>query len=208
MKKFYNYQLTHFVSSKTDIHSFPSDSGIEIAFSGRSNAGKSSAINALTNKKNLARTSKIPGCTQLINIFEVKSGIRLIDLPGYGYAKVPQKLKRNWHYVLVKYLKMRKNLKGLVILMDIRYPMKDLDQKIVQLAIDINIPVLILLTKSDKLSSFACKTQLNQVRKIVLSFIGDIQVEIFSSLKKIGINKLKQKLNDWFTHIQYHSRKL
>ncbi|MGL9773382.1 MAG: ribosome biogenesis GTP-binding protein YihA/YsxC [Sodalis sp. (in: enterobacteria)] len=198
MTKSYNYQLTHFVTSAPDIRHLPVDSGIEIAFAGRSNAGKSSALNTLTNQKSLARTSKTPGRTQLINLFEVESGVRLADLPGYGYAKVPEELKRKWQRALGEYLQMRDSLKGLVVLMDIRHPMKDLDQQMVQWAVDVNIPVLVLLTKADKLASGARKAQLNQVRETALAFMADVQVETFSSLKKQGVDKLRQKLDDWF----------
>lgn len=198
LTKSYNYQTTYFVTSASDIRHLPIDSGIEIVFAGRSNAGKSSALNTLTNQKNLARTSKIPGCTKLINLFEVEPGIRLVDLPGYGYAKVPEELKRNWQHTLNEYLQKRNNIKGLVLLMDIRYPMQDLDQQMVQWAVDVNIPVLILLTKADKLAYSARKVQLNQVRNAAIAFMGDIQVELFSSLKKQGVDKLWQKLNAWF----------
>ncbi|RLR17998.1 YihA family ribosome biogenesis GTP-binding protein, partial [Sodalis-like symbiont of Bactericera trigonica] len=201
LTKSYNYQLTHFVTSAPDIRNLPVDSGIEIAFSGRSNAGKSSALNILTNQKGLSRTSKTPGRTQLINLFEVESGIRLVDLPGYGYAEVPEELKRKWQRALGEYLQMRDSLKGLVVLMDIRHPMKDLDQQMVQWAVDVNIPVLVLLTKADKLASGARKAQLNLVREAALAFMGDVQVETFSSLKKQGVDKLRQKLDDWFAAI-------
>ncbi|CRL46580.1 putative GTP-binding protein EngB [Sodalis glossinidius str. 'morsitans'] len=201
MTKSYNYKLTHFVTSAPDIRHLPVDSGIEIAFAGRSNAGKSSALNTLTNQKSLARTSKTPGRTRLINLFEVESGIRLVDLPGYGYAEVPEELKRKWQRALGEYLQMRDSLKGLVVLMDIRHPMKDLDQQMVQWAVDVNIPVLVLLTKADKLASGSRKEQLNQVREAALAFVGDVQVETFSSLKKQGVDKLRQKLDDWFAAI-------
>ncbi|BAE75509.1 conserved hypothetical protein [Sodalis glossinidius str. 'morsitans'] len=201
MTKSYNYKLTHFVTSAPDIRHLPVDSGIEIAFAGRSNAGKSSALNTLTNQKSLARTSKTPGRTRLINLFEVESGIRLVDLPGYGYAEVPEELKRKWQRALGEYLQMRDSLKGLVVLMDIRHPMKDLDQQMVQWAVDVNIPVLVLLTKADKLASGSRKEQLNQVREAALAFMGDVQVETFSSLKKQGVDKLRQKLDDWFAAI-------
>lgn len=201
MTKSYNYQITHFVTSAPDIRHLPIDSGIEIAFAGRSNAGKSSALNTLTNQKNLARTSKTPGRTQLINLFEVEPGIRLVDLPGYGYAEVPEELKRKWQRALGEYLQKRDSLKGLVVLMDIRHPMKDLDQQMVQWAVDVNIPVLVLLTKADKLASSARKAQLNQVREAALAFMGDVEIETFSSLKKQGVDKLRQKLDAWFTAI-------
>ncbi len=119
-----NYQQTHFVTSAPDIRHLPSDTGIEVAFAGRSNAGKSSALNTLTNQKNLARTSKTPGRTQLINLFEVAEGKRLVDLPGYGYAQVPEEMKIKWQRALGEYLEKRMCLKGLVVLMDIRHPLK------------------------------------------------------------------------------------
>lgn len=185
--------------SAPNIHHLPVDNGVEIAFSGRSNAGKSSAINTLTNKKNLARTSKAPGCTQLINLFEISPGIRLADLPGYSYAKVPKKIKYKWQNALDEYLHKRNCLKGLVVLMDIRHPIKNLDQQIVQWAVSVNIPVLVLLSKADKLTSSARKVQLNQVRKILLTYMGEIQVEVFSSLQKQGVDKLRQTLDFWFS---------
>jgi len=195
----WNYHVTHFVTSAPDIRHLPTDSGVEVAFAGRSNAGKSSALNTLTNQKSLARTSKTPGRTQLINLFEVTEGIRLVDLPGYGYAEVPEEMKLKWQRALAEYLQMRDSLKGLVILMDIRHPMKDLDQQMVQWAVASHIPVLVLLTKADKLASGARKKQLNMVREMSQAFEGDIQVEYFSSLKKMGVDKLSQKLDDWFS---------
>lgn len=179
----------------------PVDNGIEIAFAGRSNAGKSSAINTLTNHKNLARTSKKPGHTQLINLFEVEPGIRIVDLPGYGYAEVPKEVQRKWQCAMGEYLQKRGSLKGLVVLMDIRHPMTALDQKMVQWAVDVSIPVLLLLTKADKLTSGAQKTHLKQVRKAARELMGDIQAETFSSLKKQGVDKLRQKLDAWFCGI-------
>ncbi|WP_414636854.1 ribosome biogenesis GTP-binding protein YihA/YsxC [Acerihabitans sp.] len=191
--------MTHFVMSAPDIRHLPADTGIEVAFAGRSNAGKSSALNTLTNQKSLARTSKTPGRTQLINLFEVEPEIRLVDLPGYGYAEVPEEMKRKWQRALGEYLQKRHSLKGLVVLMDIRHPMKDLDQQMVQWAVGVDIPVLVLLTKSDKLASGASKAQLNLVREAAAAFEGDIQVEAFSSLKKTGVDKLRLKLDTWFS---------
>jgi len=197
----WNYHVTHFVTSAPDIRHLPADTGIEVAFAGRSNAGKSSALNTLTNQKSLARTSKTPGRTQLINLFEVEEGIRLVDLPGYGYAQVPEEMKKKWQRSLAEYLRMRQCLKGLVVLMDIRHPLKDLDQSMVQWAVESSIPVLILLTKADKLASGARKAQLNMVREASMAFMGDVQVEMFSSLKKIGVDKLRQKLDTWYSEI-------
>lgn len=196
--KHYNYAATHFITSAPDIRHLPEDSGIEVAFAGRSNAGKSSALNTLTNQKGLARTSKTPGRTQLINLFEVAEGYRLVDLPGYGYAEVPEAMKLKWQRALSEYLQMRDCLKGLVVLMDIRHPLKDLDQQMVQWAVDSDLPVLILLTKADKLASGARRAQLNMVREAVLAFQGDVDVEMFSSLKKLGVDKLRNKLDFWF----------
>ena len=157
--KNHNYHMTKFVISAPDIRHLPKDTGIEVAFAGRSNAGKSSALNALTQQKSLARTSKTPGRTQLINLFEVEEGIRLVDLPGYGYAEVPEDMKRKWQQALGEYLQKRECIKGLVILMDIRHPLKDLDMQMIEWSVAMNIPVLVLLTKADKLASGARKKQ-------------------------------------------------
>ncbi|ANI29801.1 GTP-binding protein [Yersinia entomophaga] len=199
--KNYNYHMTHFVISAPDIRHLPRDEGIEVAFAGRSNAGKSSALNTLTNQKSLARTSKTPGRTQLINLFEVTDGIRLVDLPGYGYAEVPEEMKIKWQRALGEYLQKRNCLKGLVVLMDIRHPLKDLDQQMITWAVAVGTPVMLLLTKADKLASGARKAQLNMVREAIIPFMGDIQVEAFSSLKKIGVDKLREKLDTWFSEI-------
>ncbi|EFL91458.1 GTPase [Candidatus Regiella insecticola LSR1] len=196
-----NYTTTRFISSAPDIHHLPAYEGIEIAFAGRSNAGKSSALNALTHKKGLARTSKTPGRTQLINLFEVADGKRLVDLPGYGYAAVKKEIKNQWQHALNDYLNKRDCLKGLVVLMDIRHPLKESDQQMISLAVAVDIPIFLLLTKADKLATSAAKTQLNKVREAVLPFMGDIQVEKFSSLKKTGVDKLRAKLNNWFNGV-------
>ncbi|AIA69043.1 probable GTP-binding protein [Pectobacterium atrosepticum SCRI1043] len=203
MTQQYNYHMTRFIISAPDIRHLETDNGIEVAFAGRSNAGKSSALNTLTNQKSLARTSKTPGRTQLINLFQVAEGVRLVDLPGYGYAEVPEQMKIKWQRALGEYLQKRNSLKGLVVLMDIRHPLKDLDQQMILWAVDVKLPVLVLLTKADKLASGARKAQLNMVREAVLPFMGDIQVEAFSSLKKIGVDKLQQKLDNWFSTLQH-----
>ncbi|WP_300000671.1 ribosome biogenesis GTP-binding protein YihA/YsxC [uncultured Cedecea sp.] len=200
--KNWNYQQTKFVLSAPDIRHLPSDTGIEVAFAGRSNAGKSSALNTLTNQKGLARTSKTPGRTQLINLFEVAEGKRLVDLPGYGYAEVPEEMKLKWQRALGEYLQKRQCLQGLVVLMDIRHPLKDLDQQMISWAVQSNLSVMILLTKADKLASGARKAQLNKVREEVLAFNGDIQVEAFSSLKKLGVDILRHKLDSWYNDLE------
>ncbi|MCX8660167.1 YihA family ribosome biogenesis GTP-binding protein [Gilliamella sp. B2772] len=193
-----NYAKTHFILSAPDISHLPIDSGVEVAFAGRSNAGKSSALNTLTNQKSLARTSKTPGRTQLINLFEVEENCRLVDLPGYGYAQVPEAIKRKWQKSLGEYLQKRESLKGLIVLMDVRHPLKDLDQQMIEWAVSVDIPVMLLLTKADKLASGALKKQVNMVKEAILPFQGDITVAPFSSPKRIGLEPLKQKLDQWF----------
>ena len=194
-----NYAKTHFILSAPDITHLPIDTGVEIAFAGRSNAGKSSALNTLTNQKALARTSKTPGRTQLINLFEVEENCRLVDLPGYGYAQVPEAIKRKWQKSLGEYLQKRESLKGLIVLMDIRHPLKDLDQQMIEWAVSVKIPVMLLLTKADKLASGAQKKQVNMVKEAILPFQGDITVAPFSSPKRVGLEALKQKLDEWFS---------
>lgn len=198
----WNYQITHFVTSAPDIRHLPEDIGVEVAFVGRSNAGKSSALNTLTNQKQLARTSKTPGRTQLLNLFQVEEGFRLVDLPGYGYAEVPEAVKRNWQRALSEYLEKRQCLKGLVVLMDSRHPMKEQDQQIIHWAVQSKIPVMVLLTKADKLASGAAKSCLNTVREASLAFMGDVQVDLFSSTKKIGVDNLRRKIDEWFLAIE------
>ncbi|WP_420038569.1 ribosome biogenesis GTP-binding protein YihA/YsxC [Idiomarina piscisalsi] len=193
-----NYASASFVTSAPDITKLPPDTGIEIAFAGRSNAGKSSALNTLTRQKALARTSKTPGRTQLINVFELDSGERLIDLPGYGFAKVPMAVKEKWQKALAEYLQKRDSLKGIVVLMDIRHPFRETDQELIYWAADCGIPVLALLTKADKLKQGPRKSTVLQARQASIAFNGDVQVEAFSSLKRIGVEQLENKLNEWF----------
>ncbi|MBO0215679.1 YihA family ribosome biogenesis GTP-binding protein [Vibrio sp. Vb2880] len=193
-----HYQNTHFITSAPDIRHLPTDEGIEIAFAGRSNAGKSSSLNRLTNQKNLAKTSKTPGRTQLINLFKVTEGCHIVDLPGYGFAQVPLEMKKKWQKSLGEYLQKRTCLKGLVVLMDIRHPMKDLDQQLVVWAVECGIPVQVLLTKADKLKSGARKAQVLKVREAALAFGGDVQVDAFSSHNGIGVDVLRNKLDSWF----------
>lgn len=198
MSKTIHYQNTHFITSAPDIRHMPADEGIEVAFAGRSNAGKSSALNRLTNQRSLAKTSKTPGRTQLINLFQVDENCHIVDLPGYGFAQVPVEMKLKWQKSLGEYLQKRESLKGLVVLMDIRHPMKDLDQQLIYWAIDSGLPVQVLLTKADKLKSGARKAQLLKIRESSKAFGGDVQVDLFSSLKGIGVDQLRRKLDAWF----------
>ncbi len=194
-----NLHQASFVISAPDIRHLPEDSGIEVAFAGRSNAGKSSALNALTQQKNLARTSKTPGRTQLINVFEVNEGQRLVDLPGYGFAKVPLEMKKKWQKALGEYLEKRESLQGLVVLMDIRHPLKDLDQDLIEWAADSELPVLVLLTKSDKLSQGKASAEVLKVKKTLKPLNADIKVQAFSSLKKSGVEQANRVICQWLS---------
>ncbi|KTD04725.1 ribosome biogenesis GTP-binding protein YihA/YsxC [Fluoribacter gormanii] len=191
------YSKAVFLQSAARVSQLPEDSGYEVAFAGRSNAGKSSALNCLTGIKNLARTSKTPGRTQLINLFGIDETRRLVDLPGYGYAKVALQVKMDWQKNLAHYLEVRQSLKGLILLMDIRHPLKDLDVMMIDWALNRELPVHILLTKSDKLSRSEVKNTVSKVRKHYELAVHLITVQSFSSLKKEGVGELIALLNQW-----------
>lgn len=192
-----NLNQASFTLSAPDIRRLPADTGIEVAFAGRSNAGKSSALNTLTNQKSLARTSKTPGRTQLINVFAISEQQRLIDLPGYGFAKVPLEMKKKWQKALGEYLEKRESLQGLVVLMDIRHPLKDLDRDLIEWAADSNLPVLVLLTKADKLSQGKVSAEVLRVKKILAELNADIKVQAFSSLKRTGAPQATDIICHW-----------
>ena len=195
-----NFKRAKFLLSAPTLRQCPEDSGCEIAFAGRSNAGKSSAINTLTDNKNMARTSKTPGRTQLINYFEVGQDKRLVDLPGYGYAKVPKAVKAKWDHHLAEYLQLRQSLVGLILLMDIRHPLQDYDQQMLNWAAQAALPVHILLTKADKLKRGPAKSSLLAVDKRLREMDPGytlLSVQVFSSLKKIGLVELERQLNNW-----------
>jgi len=194
-----NLNKATFTISAPDIRKLPEDTGIEVAFAGRSNAGKSSALNTLTNQKSLARTSKTPGRTQLINVFEIEDGQRLVDLPGYGFAKVPLEMKKKWQKALGEYLEKRESLQGLVVLMDIRHPLKDLDRDLIEWAADSELPVLVLLTKSDKLSQGKASAEVLKVKKALAPLNADIKVQGFSSLKKTGAAQANTVICNWLS---------
>ena len=193
-----HFQNAQFVTSAPDIRHLPADEGLEVAFAGRSNAGKSSALNVLTRQRGLARISKTPGRTQQINVFSLDDHRRLIDLPGYGFAKVPLEMKMKWQEALSEYLEKRNCLRGLVVLMDIRHPMKDLDQELIHWAVESNLPVLVVLTKADKLKSGARKATLMQIQEAIPGFGGDVSIITFSSLNKSGLPELEKKLYEWY----------
>lgn len=194
-----NYPTASFMISAPTLASCPDDTGAEVAFAGRSNAGKSSAINALTQQKALARTSRTPGRTQLINFFSVMNdeSRRLVDLPGYGYAKVPEAVKLEWQQHLSDYLRGRFSLRGLVLLMDVRHPLTEFDQMMLSYADQRNMPVHILLTKSDKLKRGPASAALQKVRSRLKEWEDLVSVQLFSSLKRDGVDTLSQKLDQW-----------
>ena len=192
------YRQAHYTISATQLSELPSDDRLEVAFAGRSNAGKSSAINTITEQKSLARISKTPGRTQMINFFDIDDERSLVDLPGYGYAKVPEKMKIRWQQTLGKYLETRKSLRGLMLMMDIRHPLKEFDLQMISWANKAELAVHILLTKSDKLKSGAAKASLLQARAKLESLELNASVQLFSSLKKSGKEEAIEQLNQWF----------
>ncbi|MFO7646978.1 ribosome biogenesis GTP-binding protein YihA/YsxC [Halomonas sp. 3H] len=194
-----NYQTARFLTSAPTLAACPPDSGSEVAFAGRSNAGKSSAINALTRQKALARTSKTPGRTQLINFFALgeESERRLVDLPGYGFAKVPEQVKLEWQRHLSDYLQRRASLRGLVLVMDVRHPLTEFDQTLLGWADDKAMPVHILLTKADKLKRGAAASALQQVRSRLREWEDLVSIQLFSSLKGQGIEEVHARLDAW-----------
>jgi GTP-binding protein len=198
-----NFHKAKYTQSAPSIRECPPEDGIEVAFAGRSNAGKSSAINTLTNNHKLARVSKTPGRTQLINFFELSETQRLVDLPGYGYAKVSREQKELWQRHLSEYLRERRCLKGLILLMDIRHPLQEFDTTMLNWATDSQMPVHILLTKADKLSRGQAGSALMAVKKELKNAnLGDlVSVQTFSSLKNTGLDDLKAKLQTWLAPI-------
>ena len=195
-----NFQAATFTTSAPSLSQCPDDTGCEVAFAGRSNAGKSSAINTLTRIRGLARISKTPGRTQMINFFAVGEGRRLVDLPGYGYAKVPIAMKIQWDKHLAEYLQERNSLGGLILLMDIRHPLQDYDQQMLNWAAQAGLPVHVLLTKSDKLKRGPAKNMLMTVEKRLRDMDPArtlLSVQTFSSLKKDGLPQLEAQLSHW-----------
>lgn len=180
----------------------PPDEGIEVALAGRSNAGKSTALNAITDQKNLAKTSKTPGRTQLINLFIIDEDSRLTDLPGYGFAKVSKDQKAQWQKTLSKYLQERQCLKALVVFMDIRHPLKETDKQMVQWAVAANIPVHVVLSKADKLKSGARKTALLTAKKRLARISDHITTQVFSATNKLGLEELIDKIASWYSFEQ------
>jgi GTP-binding protein len=190
-------QQSAFIKSAAQVDQCPPDLGYEVAFAGRSNAGKSSAMNTLTHAR-LARTSKTPGRTQLLNFFRLDDERRLVDLPGYGYAKVPIPLKQHWQRHLEAYLGSRHSLVGVVLLMDIRHPLTEFDRLMLDWALASRLPMHILLTKADKLTYGAAKNALLKVQKDIRQGWGEVaSVQLFSAPKRLGIEEAHAVLAGW-----------
>ncbi len=186
-----------FELSVADPGGLPPARGAEIAFAGRSNAGKSSAINTLAAHNRLAFVSKTPGRTQLINFFRLKNGAYLVDLPGYGYAQVPEAVRRQWQGLLEDYLKRRQSLVGLVLIMDARHPLTELDVQMLDWFATTGKPVHVLLTKSDKLSRSESAQVLRKVKEALAQWGTLASVQLFSSLKKSGVERAEQVVAGW-----------
>lgn len=187
-----DFRNTSFLTSAAGPEGFPPPAGPEIAFAGRSNAGKSSALNAITGLKGLARTSKTPGRTQLINFFDTPGG-RLVDLPGYGFAKVPDAVKARWQRLMEAYLNEREPLSGLVVVMDIRHPLKPFDEQMLGWAAHAELPVHVLLTKADKLT----RNHQNQALAKVRRALPEASLQLFSAVSGQGLDEVRALLARW-----------
>jgi len=192
-----HYQQSRFLLGTPDIRCAPVDSGAEVAFAGRSNAGKSSALNVITGQRSLARISKAPGRTREINFFLVRDNLRLVDLPGYGYAKVSRETQKQWQQNIARYLETRESLCGVFLLMDIRHPLKDFDQLVLRWCNAAELPAHILLTKADKLTRGAAKATLLQVHRHLQKLHPDSSLQMFSALTRDGADAARIKLDDW-----------
>jgi len=192
------YHQAKFINSSPHLKDTPPDQGLEVAFAGRSNAGKSSAINALTRQNALARISKTPGRTQMLNFFAIDERQRFVDLPGYGYARVPLEVKKKWHELMETYLTSRKSLCAIVLVMDVRHPLTEFDWQMVEWCEHTGLPLHVLLTKADKLNYGAAKNTLLQVQKELKNASFPMTIQLFSSLKKTGIDELHAALDRLF----------
>jgi GTP-binding protein len=192
-----HYRAVRFLNSVNEFEQLLPDVGREAAFAGRSNAGKSSALNLLTDQRQLARVSKTPGRTQMINFFEVEPDRYLVDLPGYGYARVPEKIRRHWGALLERYLRERQALRGLLLLMDIRHPLTELDQRMLECCVARMLPAHILLTKADKLSRGAAQSALQQVRKALRTDYPQATIQLFSATTRQGVEEAHARLDEW-----------
>lgn len=194
-----DYHGAEFLKSAAELSQLPADKGWEVAFIGRSNAGKSSAINVITGIRGLARTSSTPGLTQLINLFTLDKSRRLVDLPGYGYAKVPRTIKERWQKNIDEYLESRDCLRGLMLVMDIRHPLKDADQQLIAWAVNCEVPVHILLTKADKLTAAEARKVFKEVSSALEPFGAVLSVQIFSAMTMQGVEEARTCLDHWYS---------
>ncbi len=192
------YHRAKFINSAPRLQDAPPDQGREIAFAGRSNAGKSSAINTLVQQNALARVSKTPGRTQLLNFFQIDEQRKLVDLPGYGYAKVPEAIKKDWGKMMETYLSQRQALYGIVLVMDIRHPLTDFDWQMIEWCQHGNLRIHIILTKADKLNFGAAKNTLLQVQRELSHLEIPVSLQLFSALKRMGIDEIHEVLDQWF----------
>lgn len=190
-------ETAKFLTSAAKVSQCPADIGHEVAFAGRSNAGKSSAINTLTRQKSLARTSKTPGRTQLINFFDLDDERRIVDLPGYGYAKVPIATKDEWGKLIDGYLRQRTSLAGMVLMMDVRRPLTEFDQHMLDWCAHAGLPAHCLLTKADKFKYGKAKSQLLSTQKSLAQYDGLVTAQLFSSLKKTGMEEALSQIAEW-----------
>lgn len=189
------YRAARYVISAHQLRQLGEDSGYEVAFAGRSNAGKSSAINMLTGQKSLARTSKTPGRTQQIVIFEIDEQRRIADLPGYGYAKVPERLREHWRHLMKAYFERRQSLRGVVLVMDIRHPMRPFDEQMLAWCAATGVPCHVLLTKADKLKRGPAQSTLLMVRKVLPA---GSTAQVFSASSGDGLDDLIDRLDAWY----------
>lgn len=191
------YRQARFLKGVARPSALPPDVGAEVAFAGRSNAGKSSVINALTGRASLARISKTPGRTQMLNFFVLDDTHRLVDLPGYGYANVPVGVKRRWAALVEGYLSARRSLVGVVLLMDARRPFTDADVQLLEWCLHARVATHVLLNKADKLSRGAGARVLADARKRLAPLGGDNDVQLFSATRRTGIETLGARLDTW-----------
>jgi GTP-binding protein len=189
------FRQAHFVLSAPELRHLPRDEGAEIAFAGRSNAGKSSALNAICDQAGLARTSKTPGRTQQFVVFELEDSRRLVDLPGYGYAKVPEAMRAHWRKVIDAYLRERASLRGVVLIIDSRHPLKEFDRQMLAYCHDIGLACHMLLTKADKLSRNQGAATLAAVRRECKAQGWVATAQLFSSLAKTGLDEARGALS-------------
>ncbi|MEI7839558.1 MAG: ribosome biogenesis GTP-binding protein YihA/YsxC [Methylococcaceae bacterium] len=192
------YHRATFINSSPSLRDTPPDVGLEIAFAGRSNAGKSSAINTLTRQHGLARISKTPGRTQMLNFFTLNDQQRFVDLPGYGYAKVPVAVKKQWHELMENYLIKRKSLCAMILVMDVRHPLTEFDWQMIDWCQHAELPLHIILTKADKLTFGAARNTLLQVQRELSDLPTPLTLQLFSSLKKTGVDEIHAALNRLF----------